>query len=168
MRTAAALLLLALPAQEQEVDVLFSPSGDALRLQARIAAELRRARTSIDVAMFHFTSERLARVLAERKRDGLRVRVLIDAAQADVDFLRRLRKDGLEVRRVAPKEEGGRFHHKFAVLDEGTVITGSYNWTYRADAASHENVVVWRDVRAAGRFHGEFERVWNDTELSRP
>lgn len=145
--TLLAALLLA-----QDVDVHFSPG-----LQDRIAAELRGARKSVDVAMFHFTSERLARALAARRRDGLRVRVLLDASQADVDFVRRLRDDGLEVRLAAPKPEGARFHHKFAVLDESVAITGSYNWTWRGDLANRENLVI---LRGAGTFHTEFERLW--------
>lgn len=148
--TFLAALLLA-----QEVDVRFAPG-----LQDRIAAELREARKTVDVAMFHFTSERLARALAARRRDGVRVRVLMDAGQADPAFVRRLRGDGLDVRLAAPKEEGARFHHKFAVLDEGRVITGSYNWTYRADVASAENLVILRDVAAAAVYHAEFERLW--------
>lgn len=166
MTSAVAAVLLALVQDEPRIDVLFAPSGDALRLQARVGAELRRARRSIDVAMFHFTSERLARALAERRRDGLRVRVLLDASQADPDFVRRLRAGGLDVRLVAPRAEGARFHHKFAVLDEERVITGSYNWTYRADLASHENLVILRDVPSARTFRAEFERLWPDA--SRP
>jgi mitochondrial cardiolipin hydrolase len=147
----------------QDVDVRFSPG-----LQDRISAELREARKTVDVAMFHFTSERLARALAERSRAGLRVRVLLDASQADPDFVRRLKAGGIDVRLATPKEEGARFHHKFAVLDDGLAITGSYNWTYRGDAASHENLVILRDARSAGRFQAEFERLWTDPELSRP
>jgi len=116
--------------------------------------------------MFHFTSERLARALAARARDGLRVRVLLDASQADPAFVRRLRDDGLDVRLAAPAPEGARFHHKFAVLDDVAVITGSYNWTYRADAVGRENLVILRDAPSAGKFHAEFERLW--TEFSRP
>jgi len=157
LTSAAALLLAALLQDEASIDVLFAPG-----LQDRIHAELRRARTSVDVAMFHFTSERLSRALAERRRAGLRVRVLLDASQADPTFVRRLKDDGLDVRLAAPKPEGARFHHKFAVLDEGLVITGSYNWTYRADTASRENLVIFRDVPATRKFHAEFERLWTE------
>ncbi len=125
------------------------------------------SKRSIDVAMFHFTSERLARALAERRRAGVAVRLLLDASQADADFVRRLRAEGLDVRLASPPD-GARFHHKFAVLDEGRVITGSYNWTYRADAANHENLLLLRDVRSAAAYRAEFERRWNDPDLSRP
>jgi cardiolipin hydrolase len=152
----AALLLV------QDVDVHFSPG-----LQDRVSAELRGASTSVDVAMFHFTSERLARALAERRRAGAAVRVLLDAAQADPEVVRRLRREGVDVRLAAPPD-GARFHHKFAVLDEGRVITGSYNWTYRADLASHENLVILRDGPTAAAFRAEFERLWTDVQLSRP
>ena len=46
------------------------------------------------------------------------------------------------------------------------MIAGSYNWTYRADAVSRENLVILRDIPAGRKFHAEFERLW--TEFSRP
>ncbi|MBI3856015.1 MAG: hypothetical protein HY293_10030 [Planctomycetes bacterium] len=163
-------LLLCLPffvaPRDDAVGVLFAPSGEKRMLEAEIARELRGAARSIDVAMFHFTSDRLAQALAERRRAGVAVRILLDARQADDDFVRRLRADGLEVRRVVPRGEEARFHQKYAVLDAKIVLTGSYNWTVQGDIANHENVVFLRNEPAARRFQEDFEKTWQDRELS--
>ncbi|MEQ8192169.1 MAG: phospholipase D-like domain-containing protein, partial [Candidatus Eremiobacterota bacterium] len=42
-------------------------------------------------------------------------------------------------------------HHKFAVFDEETVLTGSYNW-YTVSAISDEEMSVIRDRGVAGKF----------------
>jgi phosphatidylserine/phosphatidylglycerophosphate/cardiolipin synthase-like enzyme len=118
--------------------------------------------------VFHFTSERLVQALAERRRAGVAVRVLLDRRQADPDFVRRLRAEGLDVRRVSPRNEEARFHHKYAVLDAKIVVTGSYNWTVMGDIANHENVVVLRHAPAARSFIDDFEKTWQDKELSQP
>ena len=169
MRASIPLLLaLALPA-DPAVEALFAPTGDARLLQTRVAAEVRGARKSVRVAMFHFTSDRLVQALAERRRAGVGVRVLLDARQADDGFVTRLRALDLEVRRVTPKgDDQTRFHHKYCVLDDRIAITGSYNWTVQGDQSNHENVVLLRDEGAARAFAENFDRTWEDRELSRP
>jgi phosphatidylserine/phosphatidylglycerophosphate/cardiolipin synthase-like enzyme len=75
----------------------------------------------------------------------------------------------MEVRRVTPRgDERARFHHKYAVLDGKGVVTGSYNWTVGADMSNHDNIVLLRDAGAARAFREDFERTWNDRELSHP
>jgi len=169
VRAALAVLLLLPSPGEPAVEVLFAPTGDARRLQARAAAELGLARTSVRVAMFHFTSERLARALAERARAGVPVRVLLDARQSDAAFVGRLRGAGIEVRLATPRgDEQTRFHHKYSVLDDRIVLSGSYNWTVQGDMSNHENLVLFRDEAAARAFAENFDRTWEDPDLSRP
>jgi phosphatidylserine/phosphatidylglycerophosphate/cardiolipin synthase-like enzyme len=161
-------LPLLLPARDETVAVHFAPTGERRALESAIRAELRAATKTIDVALFHFTSDRLVRALAERRRAGVAVRVLLDRRQSDPEFVRRLRDEGLDIRRVAPRDEEARFHHKYAVLDAKIVVTGSYNWTVMGDIANHENVVVLRHEPTARTFGEEFEKTWQDRELSRP
>ncbi len=166
------LLLFCLPyllvPAEDPVSVHFAPSGERRTLEAAIAAELRTATRSIDVAMFHFTSDRLVQALAERRRAGVAVRVLLDRAQSVETFVRRLQAEGLDVRRVTPRGEEARFHQKYAVLDARLVVTGSYNWTVQGDIANHENIVVLRHDAAARAFQENFETTWQDKELLQP
>jgi phosphatidylserine/phosphatidylglycerophosphate/cardiolipin synthase-like enzyme len=161
------LPFLAAPA-EDAVSVHFAPSGERRGLEAAIAAELRGATRSIDVAMFHFTSDRLVQALGERRRTGVPVRVLLDRAQSVEDFVRRPQAEGLEVRRVTPRGEEARFHQKYAVLDARLVVTGSYTWTVQGDIANHENLVVLRQEIAARAFQENFDKTWQDKELSQP
>lgn len=168
MRTLPLLLCLPflLSPRADDVAVFFAPTGDKRALEAEISRELRGAGRTIDVALFHFTSDRLARALAARRRAGVAVRILLDRRQADGDFVDRLRADGLEVRLVTPRADEARFHHKYAVLDARIVVTGSYNWTIQGDIANHENVVVLRNEAAARAFQEDFEKTWQDRELS--
>ena len=73
-----------------------------------------------------------------------------------------------EVRRVTPRGEEARFHQKYAVLDARLVVTGSYNWTVLGDVANHENVVILRHEPAARAFQENFEKTWEDKDLSSP
>ena len=39
-------------------------------------------------------------------------------------------------------ERGGKMHHKFCVIDNQLVITGSYNWSTSAECKNIENMVL--------------------------
>lgn len=50
-------------------------------------------------------------------------------------------------------------HHKFCIIDNKKVITGSYNWTYYAENRNWENIVVLNDSKIVKAYIGEFEKV---------
>lgn len=52
-------------------------------------------------------------------------------------------------------------HHKFCVIDNEVVITGSYNWTASADKRNNENLLVIHDAKIAQEYSAEFNRLWN-------
>ena len=48
-------------------------------------------------------------------------------------------------------------HHKFCVIDHDVVITGSYNWGYKAENKSENIVVTSDDSSLAEQFIQEFK-----------
>jgi phosphatidylserine/phosphatidylglycerophosphate/cardiolipin synthase-like enzyme len=55
-------------------------------------------------------------------------------------------------------------HHKFCIIDDCIVITGSYNWTYYAENRNWENVVILSDEEIVKGYVEEFEKVINSHE----
>ena len=55
-------------------------------------------------------------------------------------------------------------HHKFAVFDQRTLLTGSYNWTRSAAKHNDENILVTHNRRIAERFQSEFNRLWDELQ----
>jgi phosphatidylserine/phosphatidylglycerophosphate/cardiolipin synthase-like enzyme len=51
-------------------------------------------------------------------------------------------------------------HHKFALFDEDTVLTGSYNWTRSAADHNYENIIVLKDPIVFAAYEREFKRLW--------
>ena len=141
-------------------EVLFSP-GDACR--ERIASLLRSATESADICVFTITDDRLAGPILQAHLRGVRVRIVSDDGKSqdlgsDVD---RLRDAGVPVR-VDRSEH--HMHHKYAVFDGATLVTGSYNWTRSAAEHNRENVVVTDDPRLVASFQEAFARLWADLE----
>ena len=55
----------------------------------------------------------------------------------------------------------GLMHEKVIILDEETVILGSYNFTRSADQNNDENLLIIRDAGVARLFLEEFERIYS-------
>lgn len=150
--------------------VLFAPTGNQMKIHAALQGELKNARRSIDVAIFNFTSKRIANVLKGQAKK-VRVRVLADyksAKEIKISVYKDLEKAGIQVKYVKLEGSGIRahkFHHKFCVIDGVEVCTGSYNWTVAADTSNYENLLVIRDKKLAKQYAAEFERIWNKKEI---
>jgi phosphatidylserine/phosphatidylglycerophosphate/cardiolipin synthase-like enzyme len=123
---------------------------------------IRGAKDRIYVAIYSFTSDRLAEALIEARNRGVDVRVVMERREANVTGSEypRLRGAGVEVRLDA---NPGLMHHKFMVIDGEIVVTGSYNWSAAAEERNDENLVVIRDRAVAGAFEREFERIWSQS-----
>jgi phosphatidylserine/phosphatidylglycerophosphate/cardiolipin synthase-like enzyme len=123
---------------------------------------IRGAKDRIYVAIYSFTSDRLAEALIEARRRGVDVRVVMERREANVTGSEypRLLGAGVDVRLDA---NPGLMHHKFMVIDGEIVVTGSYNWSAAAEERNDENLVVIRDRGVAGAFEREFERIWSQS-----
>jgi len=51
-------------------------------------------------------------------------------------------------------------HHKFIVLDEWAVLTGSYNWTYASEEKNYDNLLILREPSLIQAHRREFEELW--------
>lgn len=139
------------------VEVYFSPDdGVALR----IINELSKARRSINFLAYSFTSDPIADEILKRSKAGVTVRGVFDESQnvsnrgGEYD---RFKKAGLDVRIDGIS---GLLHNKVFIIDEKTVITGSYNFSASAENRNDENIMIIRDPAIAAQYLEHFETVY--------
>jgi len=156
------MLVLSLPTIAlASINVYFSLVDDP---EGAIIEELNSAQESIDIAMCYFTDRHLANAIIDAHKRGVRVRVYLDENQKKAKYSKSsyLAKQGLSIRY---SNNPYLMHHKFAVIDEELVITGSYNWTAYAGERNNENLLVIRDPPLVTRYEQEFTRLWNEHYL---
>jgi len=145
-----------LHAAQGTVEILFSPWDDT---EGAILRVLHGARRAIYVQAFLFSSRPLARALIEAHARGVAVEVLADAEQAgraEHSQLPALAAAGIP---VALETRYAAAHNKIMIVDPGepggTVVTGSYNFTFSARAKNAENVVILRGNGGVARAYRE-------------
>ena len=134
------------------VEVLFTPWDDA---EGAIVRALGEARKSIHVQAYLLTSRSIARALQEAKARGVAVEILADREmleKSDKSLLPLLREGGIP---VWLETRYASAHNKVLLIDalaaNGFVITGSYNFTWSAQARNAENLLILRDNPALVR-----------------
>lgn len=142
------------PPRAASVEALFSP-GDGL--EDRIVEEIGRARKRVRIQMYFFTSKPIADALVSAKGRGVDVTILLDKSQEKMTYGRAplLRRSGVKVLYDRDHEVA---NNKIILIDDSTVITGSYNLTRAAEEKNAENIVIIKnDADVVGRFDDNFE-----------
>lgn len=139
-----------------QMENYFSPQDRALPL---LVERLQAAQSSIRFMAFSFTSDDIAQAMLDRHATGVLVQGVFESRNAGgtgADF-NLLKQGGVDV-----LEDGNCYtmHHKVIIIDERTVITGSYNFTRRAEETNDENLLIIDDPQLAQQFLAEFERVY--------
>jgi phosphatidylserine/phosphatidylglycerophosphate/cardiolipin synthase-like enzyme len=148
------------PVVAGNVQVLFSPWDD---IEGAIIAALRAARQEILVHSFSFTSRPIARALIEARARGVDVRITVDATESERTENNRIPDLATAGIPVFVEERYQSAHNKVMIIDAGvaggTVITGSYNWTYAAQRRNAENVIIITGQHAvSARYRMNWER----------
>jgi phosphatidylserine/phosphatidylglycerophosphate/cardiolipin synthase-like enzyme len=141
---------------QANLEVYFSPEdGVAKYVLQRLAA----AKRSIHFMTFSYTSSAIADAMVAKVKAGVSVRGVFESQNAGGtgSVFGRLRGGGVDV-----LEDGNCYilHHKVIVIDECTVITGSYNFTNSAEKDNDENLVMVDGPNLARAYLDEFERVY--------
>jgi phosphatidylserine/phosphatidylglycerophosphate/cardiolipin synthase-like enzyme len=171
------------------VSVQFSPTS---RQQAwadssngSIGKLLAGSRERVDLALFVFSEPTLANILQTQFRQGVKVRGTIDRQFAYRSYSSVLTLMGIDSNNlcqatavgsqalntlgVPTLPTGDLLHHKFAVIDGRTVITGSHNWSNAANYHNDETLLTIQDNPVvAAHFDREFDRLYQHTALGIP
>ena len=142
-------------------EVYFSPHGGATDA---IVRELNRAKNTVLVQAYSFTSAPIAKALLNAHKRGVEVEVIIDKSQVTQKYSSAtfLRNQGIPVKIDARHAIA---HNKIMIIDGETVITGSFNFTKAAEESNAENLLVIRDKRLAERYIKNWQEHERHSEI---
>ncbi len=139
-----------------------------------IAAYINRAKSTIDVAVYNFTSNgfdivsKIATAINNAYTRGVVVRWIHDgsSSNAGVNLL------NANISRLASPTTSsyGLMHNKFLAIDVNTpdandavVITGSYNFSTAQTNTDYNNLLIIQDKNVAVAYYNEFNKMWGGT-----
>jgi phosphatidylserine/phosphatidylglycerophosphate/cardiolipin synthase-like enzyme len=122
------------PAPGPIVEVYFSPKGGCTEA---VVKELDKAKTTVLVQAYSFTSVPIAKALVDAHKRGVDIKVILDKSQrtekySSADFVQHA---GIPIWIDAKHAIA---HNKIMILDGETILTGSFNFTTAAEEHNAE------------------------------
>jgi phosphatidylserine/phosphatidylglycerophosphate/cardiolipin synthase-like enzyme len=140
----------------QASNAYFSP-GDACR---NVIIQLINAAThDINICVFTVSDDLISKSILDAHHQGKNIRLITDNDKS-LDLgsdVNQLAKAGIPIKM---DETRNHMHHKFMVIDNHSVVTGSYNWTRSAAMYNHENILLTKDPGSVRSFLKEFDGLW--------
>jgi phosphatidylserine/phosphatidylglycerophosphate/cardiolipin synthase-like enzyme len=129
--------------------------------QKEIIKNINQAEAFINIAMYIFTDREIALPLIKARERGVKVRLYLDKDQVDYKYSqsRFLVQKGIKTR---ISSNNYIMHHKFAIIDNRLLLTGSYNWTFSANNRNDENLMVIDDPKIIEIFQNQFVNLWTN------
>ena len=158
MRVFIAVLLVALTssagsgadatARSPRWNAYFSPHGGCTEA---VVDTLVKARSTVLVQAYSFTSAPIAKALVEAHRRGVKIEAVLDRSQKTEKYSSAtfLRNSGIPTFIDARHAIA---HNKVIVVDGQVVITGSFNFTKAAEENNAENLLVILDPELAAKY----------------
>lgn len=126
------------------------------------------ARMSLKIAVSWFTNYSLFKQLKQIANDGVKIQMIINNDLINnggycLNLNELIANENVELSLV---EYPHLLHHKFVIIDDDLLITGSYNWT-RFSAKNYENMVIINDEVIIEQFSNEFDELVEKAEYKR-
>lgn len=174
--------------QDTQITIQFSPTSSeqawSYSTNGLIGKTIDSATKSVDLALFVFSAQELADILEHKQEEGIVIKGVFDPGFAHRYYSEMLDMLGitlyadcqpeannhpwlnpLDTVGIPQLDSGDKLHHKFAVIDDQTVISGSHNWSEAANSQNDEAVIVITNSTVSQHFVQEFQRLYSSAIL---
>ncbi len=139
----------------KRIENYFCPEDDC---KEKVIEELENAKESIYFMTFSFTDEDIAdELIYQSKR--MDVKGIVEKRRVNMKYNKYKYIRYYDIN-VIPDSNPAIMHHKVFIIDEKTVILGSFNPTGAANTKNDENILIIEDERIAKEFVEEFEDLF--------
>ena len=124
----------------------------------RIEEQINLAEDKMFIAVAWFTNKNLFKALCKKASEGVKVKLVI----SDNEINRNSTINHSDIQIGKSKLYWIETHNKFCIIDDYIVITGSYNWSYKAES-NFENILICSgDSDLVKQYKNEVKKIIKD------
>lgn len=137
-------------------DVFFSPGEES---RNAIVKRIGGALNQINICVFTISDDRITDAIITAHQKGVNIKIITDNDKSwdEGSDIKQLARAGVAIKMDSTPNH---MHHKFMVVDNKSLLTGSYNWTLSAMRYNHENILITEEAGVVRSFLKEFENLW--------
>lgn len=126
-----------------------------------VISSLNTASHDLKICMYTISDNPIAEAIFDCFSRGVNVRIITDDGKIldkGSDIIS-LDERGLDIRIDSDRSL---MHHKFLIVDNVKLLTGSYNWTRTGSDINNENILVTTNKKITKAYKKEFKRLWKE------
>lgn len=123
------------------------------------------ANSSLKICVAWFTDVEIYQSIIHAQEKGVQVYIIVANHEFNkksrVDFKELLKNNGY-VGYIGNINDGSKdrfMHNKFCIIDDYTIITGSYNWTFKARLNDENIIIIKNQPTIISQFNNKFESI---------
>ena len=126
---------------------------------------LKQADTEIKICVAWFTDKDIYHTLVKKAKEGISVDVIVANHKINKKYglnYNELLKYGGRVSYIGNVSDGKEdrlMHNKFCIIDSETIISGSYNWSFKARKNDENVLVITEDDNLVQKFINKFTSI---------
>ncbi|MNK46206.1 Phospholipase D precursor [compost metagenome] len=154
-----------MPFKSGSVQTFFSPRGGG---RQAVLNEVDKAKKRIRLMTFSFTDVELAFMIRSKAEQGVKVEGVFDRwlAAGRYSLFPQFKAEGFNVWLDGNE---ALMHHKVILIDDETVITGSFNFSQNAEVNNNEALLIIRNApELVKAYDDEFKRLVQAAKTNRP
>lgn len=126
-----------------------------------IQQEIKKAERTIFIAVAWFTNKTIFEELVTKANEGCTVHLMLSNDKINIDSSIEFDRLNVGTSKVYFVGDGEKelMHNKFCIIDGNTVITGSFNWSFKAEKNFENIVLTSGDQSLAEQFIIEFNNI---------
>lgn len=132
-------------------------TGGAVTAKSIAQQAINDATLTLKVSAYQLTSQDIINLIVAAQKRGVAVAVLLDRTQSSGAAQRIFVQNNID---CYIDQKHKIMHHKFLIVDDRHVQTGSFNYSKNAETRNAENVLYLYDSpHIANQYSNEFERI---------
>jgi hypothetical protein len=131
-------------------------------LHSAVISELSNAKSTLYIAVAWITFEIYREVLVRLKNSGVNITIYCSDSppnRKQLSTINDLKNSGIQITLYKMPNTNNYMHHKFAIIDESTVINGSFNWSRNAMKSFENLLIIKDDLEIVREFMCEFNKL---------
>lgn len=128
-------------------------------IESVILINLKNAKSSVKIAVAWCTNPKIFDLLHKLHSNNIVIQVIVADDKINFTVAKNQFQSLIDANiEVKVSRYPRLMHHKFCVIDDRLLLTGSYNWTRKAELTNHENIIISTDITLVN----EFRKAFND------
>jgi len=133
----------------------YPPAFKSTFPQKAVVEALSKAKSTVLVQAYSFTSPPIAKALTEAQRRGVKIQIVLDKSNRTDRYSAATFTQDYGVPTFID-DRHAIAHNKIIIIDGQTVLTGSFNFTKQAEELNAENLLVIEDSAIAANWKVHF------------